>query len=123
MKILLSDVRLAFPVLWKAKAIQDGEPAFSASFILTPDNPAIKVLNDAFAKVAKEQWGDKAEAILKGLKAQDRLALHDGATKARTRDTRATSSCPRAARPGRPCSTAIARHCRSPTASRTPGAM
>ena len=81
MKILLSDVRLAFPVLWKAKAIQDGEPSFSASFILTPDNPGIKVLNDAFIKVAKEQWGDKADAILKGLKAQDRLALHDGATK------------------------------------------
>jgi hypothetical protein len=82
MKILLENVRLAFPVLFKAKAIGDGDPSFSASFILPPDHPAVAKLNVAFDKLAKEEWKDKAPAIVKTLRAQDRLALHDGDLKA-----------------------------------------
>jgi Protein of unknown function (DUF2815) len=83
MKIMLKNARLAFPNLFSARAGQDGgEAKFGASLILDPKNPAIAELNAAFTKIAKEKWADKGETILKGLKAQDRLCLHDGATKA-----------------------------------------
>lgn len=81
-RILLKNARLAFPALFRAREGADGgEAKFSATLILTPDNPAILELEAAFAKLAKEKWADKAAAILKGLKAQDRLCLHDGVLK------------------------------------------
>jgi hypothetical protein len=83
MRILIKNARLAFPNLFTARPGQDGgEAKFGASLIIAPDNPAIKEINAAFEKIAKEKWGDKAATILKGLRAQDRLCLHDGATKA-----------------------------------------
>lgn len=83
MRIQLKNARLAFPNLFQARPSQDGGKAkFGASLILAPDNPAIKELNAAFTKIAREKWADKGDTILKGLKAQDRLCLHDGATKA-----------------------------------------
>lgn len=81
MKLLVKNARLAFPAIWTPKSIDGGEPSFSALFIVDPRNPIVAELNKAFEKVAKEKWGDKAPVILKGMKAQDRLALHDGATK------------------------------------------
>jgi hypothetical protein len=83
MKLMLKNARLAFPNLWKPRANADGSAGkFGALLILEPGNPAIAELEKAFVTVAREKWGQKADAILKGLKAQDRLALHDGATKA-----------------------------------------
>jgi len=83
MRIMLNNARLAFPNLWQARAGADGgSPAFGALLILEPGNPAIKELEKGFAAVAKEKWGAKADAIMKQLKAQDRLCLHDGETKA-----------------------------------------
>lgn len=79
----ITDARLAFPAVFKAKAGPDGgEPAYSAALIIPPDHPVIPKLNAAFLKLAREKWGDKGEAIVKQMRAQDRLALHDGATKA-----------------------------------------
>jgi hypothetical protein len=83
MRILIKNARLAFPNLWQPRAATDGGKAkYGASLIIAPDNPAVKELNAAFPKLAKEKWADKGEVILKGLRAQDRLCLHDGATKA-----------------------------------------
>jgi hypothetical protein len=82
-RIMLTNARLAFPNLFAPRPGTDGGKAkYGALFILEPGNPAIKQLNAMFAAVATEKWGAKADAILKGLKAQDRLCLHDGATKA-----------------------------------------
>lgn len=79
MKIKLSNVRLAFPVLFEAKTVNgEGKPAFSASFLLDPADPQVKTLNDAIEQVAKEKWGAKADAILKQMRAQDKVCLHDG---------------------------------------------
>jgi len=79
MKIKLSNVRLAFPVLFEAKTVNgEGKPAFSASFLIDPADPQTKVLNDAIEQVAKEKWGAKADAILKQMRAQDKVCLHDG---------------------------------------------
>ena len=83
MKIKLENVRLAFPNLFEAKTVNgEGEPAFSASFLLPPKHPAIKTLRDAFEAVGKDKWGAKWPTVKKEIEAKDRLALHDGDTKA-----------------------------------------
>lgn len=82
-RLILPNARLAFPNIFTARPSEDGgDPAFSGLFILTPDNPAVAALRKAFVEIAKEKWGAKADAILKQLLAQDRVALHDGANKA-----------------------------------------
>lgn len=83
MKVKLTNVRLAFPVLFEAKTVNgEGKPAFSASFLLDPADTQVKALNQAIEQVAKDKWGAKAEAILKQMRAQDKVALHDGDLKA-----------------------------------------
>ena len=83
MKVKLTNVRLAFPVLFEAKTVNgEGKPAFSASFLLDPADHQVKALNQAIEQVAKDKWGAKAEAILKQMRAQDKVALHDGDLKA-----------------------------------------
>lgn len=79
MKIKLENVRLAFPVLFEAKTVNgEGKPAFSASFLLDPADPQVKALNQAIEQVAREKWGAKTDAVLKQMRAQDKVCLHDG---------------------------------------------
>lgn len=79
MKLLLKNVRLAFPTIWEAKTVNgEGKPAFSASFLISPDDPQVKKIEAAIEQVAKDKWGAKAEAVLKQMRAQDKTALHDG---------------------------------------------
>lgn len=79
MKIKLSNVRLAFPTLFEAKTVNgEGKPAFSASFLLDPADPQVSELNKAIESVARDKWGAKADAILKQMRAQDKVCLHDG---------------------------------------------
>lgn len=83
MKILIKNARLAFPNIFTARAGEDGGKAkYGASLIIPPNHPAIAELEKAFAKIASEKWGEKGPAILKGLKSQDRLCLHNGDAKA-----------------------------------------
>lgn len=82
MKIMLRDVRLAFPSLWKPTApASGGEPAFSASFLMPKSHPQMAELKSALIAVAKEKWPTKFEEVLKALKAGDKLCLHDGDVK------------------------------------------
>ena len=84
MKINLSNVRLAFPVLFEAKTVNgEGEPAFSASFLMPPDHPGIKTINEAVEQIGKEKWGAKWPSIKKELSAKDKLPIHDGDLKER----------------------------------------
>jgi len=79
MKLKLNNVRLAFPVLFEAKTVNgEGKPAFSASFLIDPADPQVKALNAAIDQVANDKWGAKAAAILKQMRATDKVALHDG---------------------------------------------
>lgn len=79
MKLKIANVRLAFPVLFEAKTVNgEGKPAFSASFLINPADPQVKAINAAIEQVAKDKWGAKAEAILKQMRAQDKVCLHDG---------------------------------------------
>ena len=82
MKLLLRDVRLAFPNLWKATAPKGGgEEAFSASFLLEPKHKQIPELKKLMLSLAKEKWGAKADAVYKALEASDKVALHNGDSK------------------------------------------
>lgn len=82
-RISIEGARLAFPNLFVAKAGQDGgEPSFSAALIIPPNHPIIPKLKQLMGKVCKDKWGDKAQVIYVGLEKSDKLALHDGATKA-----------------------------------------
>lgn len=78
MKVQLSNVRLAFPDLFTAKSVQGSDPAYSASFLLPPDHPSVKVIRDAMEQVGKEKWGAKWPNIKKTLEAKDKTCLHDG---------------------------------------------
>jgi hypothetical protein len=83
MRLMLRDVRLAFPSLWKATApAGGGEAAFSASFLMAPDHKQMKDLKTALTKIAAEKWGAKGAAIYKALEAADKLCLHNGDAKA-----------------------------------------
>lgn len=82
MKIKLENVRLAFPQLFEAKSVNgEGEPAFSASFLMDPSHPSVAALRAAFETLGKEKWGAKWPAVKKEIEAKDRTALHDGDTK------------------------------------------
>lgn len=59
-EIVLKNVRLSYPNLFKAKAIQkDQEPKFSANFILDKKTDAaqIETLRKLIQTVAEEKWG------------------------------------------------------------------
>lgn len=83
MKIKLANVRLAFPQLFEAKTVNgEGEPAFSATFLMPTNHPAAAELRQAFEAIGKDKWGAKWPAVKKEIEAKDRMALHDGDTKA-----------------------------------------
>lgn len=80
MKVQLQDVRLAFPALFEAKAVNgEGEPRYSACFIITPKSANAKALSEAVTQVAKEKWGAKSAAVLDALEKKDRVCFHLGA--------------------------------------------
>lgn len=83
MKIRLNNVRLAFPALFTATTVQgQGDPAFSASFLLTPDHPQLKEIQQAIDKAGQDKWGAKWPQIKKTLESTDKTALHNGDAKA-----------------------------------------
>lgn len=66
MKIMLRNVRLSFPKLFKAEAYQGkGEKKFSAIFLMEDGSEQHKALKKAIMEVAEEEFGDKAKTILK----------------------------------------------------------
>ena len=82
--MMLTNVRLSFPHLWTAHSYKpDQKKKFSATFIIPKDRKElITEVRKAMLEAAKAKWGEKAEAQLKALKAQNRLCLRDGAEKA-----------------------------------------
>lgn len=79
-RIMLRDVRISFPVLWEPRGFNDSEEnkRYSATFIFPPDSPAIAEIKKAMMEVAKERWKEKAGAIAKSLKAQNKIPVHSG---------------------------------------------
>jgi hypothetical protein len=65
MQVTLKEVRLAFPKLWEAKAVGNGDSKYySAAFPIDPKSENHKALTAAIEAVAKEKWGAKAAGIL-----------------------------------------------------------
>lgn len=83
MEVILKNVRLSFPALFEPKTIADSDSAkYSAAFLFDKKSPNYKALQDAEAKVVKEKWGGKAEAIYKGIVTAGKQLVRDGDTKA-----------------------------------------
>lgn len=82
-QIRLENVRFAFvQSLFDAKQVQgQGEAKFSCTALLPRDHPQLPALSELVKAVALGKWGAKADDMLKSLKAQDRLPLHDGDAK------------------------------------------
>jgi len=82
MTLTLKNVRLAFPSLFEAKAINNGSPKFSASFLIPKtDKALIADINAAVKEVAEAKWGAKADGVLKAAQLKGRHVLHDGTEK------------------------------------------
>jgi hypothetical protein len=63
MKVLIEDVRLAFPALFEPEAIGDGDPAYGGRFIIEPGSKNAQKLDAAMLAVAKDKWGDKGDDV------------------------------------------------------------
>jgi len=76
--VKLENVRISFPNLFEAKAVNgEGEPRFSAVFVIEPGTPNAKLLATTLDAVAKEKWGAKAATTLADLKAKGRVCYQE----------------------------------------------
>lgn len=101
MKVMIQNVRIAFPQLFEAKQINgEGKPKFGCSVLFpasqkaklqvagavfnedgsvkTPPKWEVMSLDAVLEKVAADKWKDKATAELKIMKAKDTLCIHNG---------------------------------------------
>lgn len=82
MKITVKLARIAFANIWKAQQVNgQGDPKFSAAFLIAPDHPQVAAIEAAEKEVAKAKWGAKADQVLKAARAGGKQVLKDGDTK------------------------------------------
>lgn len=75
----IKNARIAFPQLFKAVAFQgEGDPVFSANFIISKDHPQMAEITKLIEEVSKLQWKDKSSVILKNLYDTDKVCIHKG---------------------------------------------
>lgn len=82
--VVLKNVRLGFPKLWRAeRATESSAPKYSAHAIIDPDTTDgqanIEAIKAAQKHVAVAQWGDKWQNVVKGLE-KNRRSFRDGDT-------------------------------------------
>jgi hypothetical protein len=77
-RLIIRNVRIAFPAIFEPQAVGDGEPAYGAKFIVPTDHPQIDEIRKAVRDVAKGQWNDKADSVLKLLIADKKTAWVEG---------------------------------------------
>lgn len=85
MKVILKNVRLAFPVIWTPKPFEaGGEPRFSGAALFDKDHPAFKEVMDAIVTVAKEGFKEQWETQLAAFKGNsNKMCFIDGNLKAK----------------------------------------
>lgn len=83
-KIILKDVRIAFPKLFEPKAVQGSETKrYGVVALVKPGTENDKLIRNTISKIATEAWGAKAAAYLKALAPQpNKFAYQDGTLKA-----------------------------------------
>jgi hypothetical protein len=74
-KIKLRNVMLGFPALGEPQSLGDSEPAYGAKLPIVPGSENHKAILAAIEEVAREEWKDKAEAVLGMLKEDQKLCL------------------------------------------------
>jgi len=75
MKVQISNSRIAFATLFEPKTVNgEGEPRYSAVFIIDPKSDNAKTLAAAVKAVATEKWGGKAATVLAELQKKGRVA-------------------------------------------------
>ena len=77
MKLKIVEVRGSFLNLFEPKQWNEGEPRYSGVFSIEPGSANARILTAGLIDVAKEKWGNKAEAVLKDLKAKGRVAYKE----------------------------------------------
>ena len=78
-ELKLRNVRISFAELFTAKTVNgEGEPAYSASFILPPDHPQIAEIKQKIDAVGQAKWANKWPEIKRVMEKADKTALHDG---------------------------------------------
>ena len=81
--MLLRNMRIAFPDLWKARAFEeDQKPKFGCTLIFPKNHPQIAEIQNEISRVAQEKWKDKGMVTLQALLGQRRVSFQDGAAKA-----------------------------------------
>lgn len=84
MKLMLNNVRLAFPVLFKPEQFQgSGEAAYSCSLLLPPNHPQLAEIRAAIDAVGQEKWVKAWPNVKKVAEAKDLNCLHDGDLKSK----------------------------------------
>lgn len=83
-RVMVTNARLAFPVLEKPEQFQgQGKARFSATLLIEPGSPLHDQCKTAMRAAAAEKWGEaKADAAVKGLSSTGKVAMYDGDLKA-----------------------------------------
>lgn len=84
-RVMLHEVRLAFPVLNEPEQFQgnQGKPRFSGTLLIEPGSDNDKNIRKALRATAAEKWGEaKADAAVKSIMGTGKCAYKDGDTKA-----------------------------------------
>lgn len=66
-KVIVENVRLAFPSVFEASSYENGPAKFSAKFPIAPGSANAKKLDAALRETAKEKWGAKGDTVFAGL--------------------------------------------------------
>lgn len=69
MKVILKEVRIAFPEIFTPKAVGNSEPRYGAQFLFPKDSDNHKRLKEVIKQVALEKFEDKTDAIMKKIMA------------------------------------------------------
>ena len=81
-RVFIRNARLSYPALDKPRSSSfdaaGADPKYQATFLITPDNPAIIELRKAIEAVAKDEFGPKAMSILQN---PERVPLRSGDAK------------------------------------------
>lgn len=81
-KLRIQNVRVTFPAFFEPKVVNgQGEPKYSGAFLFPKDHPQIGAIRAALEEAGTDKWGAKAKGVMSGLKASDKLAVHDGDSK------------------------------------------
>lgn len=78
-EIMIQDVRLSYPNLFKKVAFNDDkDPVFSAMFVFDDQGKVHKQVMSTLKGLLKEEFGDDAQSVWKALERKGRTVVHNG---------------------------------------------